>query len=52
MNSTIDRILIVENDPLISDFIGRQVLSSAGYQIFIATDVNTAIGKAEKINPD
>ena len=52
MNSTKDRILIVENDPLISDFIGRQVLSSAGYQIFVATDVNAAIEKAEKINPD
>jgi DNA-binding response OmpR family regulator len=52
MNFTKDRILIVENDPLISDFIGRQVLSSAGYQIFIASDVNAAISKAEKINPD
>jgi DNA-binding response OmpR family regulator len=47
-----DHILIVENDPFISDFIGRQVLSSAGYRVFVVPDVNTAISKAKKIGPD
>lgn len=47
-----DHILIVENDPFISDFIGRQVLLSAGYQVFVVPDVNTAISKTKKIGPD
>jgi DNA-binding response OmpR family regulator len=39
MSANKDRILIVENDPVISDFIGRQALSSAGYQVYTVSDV-------------
>src|SRR5665648_137567 len=52
MATSKDHILIVENDPFISDFIGRQVLSSSGYRVFIVPDVNTAISNAKKIGPD
>ena len=52
MAASKDHILIVENDPFISDFIGRQVLLSAGYQVFVVPDVNTAISKTKKIGPD
>ena len=47
-----DRILIVENDNVIADLIGRQALASVGYQIFIVGDASTAIAKALQWSPD
>jgi DNA-binding response OmpR family regulator len=47
-----DRILIVENDPVISDLIGRQVLQAVGYQVQIATDATSAIARALQWAPD
>jgi signal transduction histidine kinase/DNA-binding response OmpR family regulator len=47
-----DRILIVESDPVISDFISRQALQAAGYQVFIVTDASAAISRAIQISPD
>ena len=47
-----DRILIVENDPLVSDLIGRQALQAAGYQPIIVSDVSSAISKAVQLAPD
>ncbi len=47
-----DRILIVENDPLISDLIGRQTLQAAGYQVFMVNDASTAISRAIQMAPD
>jgi len=41
-----DRILIVENDPILADLVGRQALQSAGYQTSVATDAGSAIAKA------
>jgi DNA-binding response OmpR family regulator/signal transduction histidine kinase len=47
-----DRILIVENDPVISDLIGRQALQAVGYQVQIATDATSAIARALQWAPD
>jgi DNA-binding response OmpR family regulator/signal transduction histidine kinase len=52
MSANKDRILIVENDPVISDFIGRQALSSAGYQVYTVSDVTSAITKILQTSPD
>jgi DNA-binding response OmpR family regulator/signal transduction histidine kinase len=52
MQSLRDRILIVENDPVISDLIGRQALQAVGYQVQIATDATTAIARALQWSPD
>lgn len=47
-----DRILIVENDSVISDLIGRQALQSAGYQVHVAIDGTAAISKSLQWAPD
>ena len=52
MNSIKDRILIVESDPVLSDFIGRQALSSAGYQVYTVGDASSAISKTLQLAPD
>jgi CheY-like chemotaxis protein/GAF domain-containing protein len=43
MPSAGDRILLVEQDPQISDLIARQALRSVGYQVDILPDVSSAI---------
>jgi DNA-binding response OmpR family regulator len=48
----IERILLVENDPDISDLIARQALMPLGYQVDIATDAVSAIKKALQTPPD
>ncbi|HXF84722.1 MAG TPA: response regulator [Anaerolineales bacterium] len=52
MAKTGDRILLVENDPDISDFIARQTLQSVGYQVEVASDSATAIKKSLQHPPD
>ncbi|MDO9086509.1 MAG: response regulator [Anaerolineaceae bacterium] len=52
MNSIKDRILIVESNPEISDFLARQALSNSNYQVFQVADASSAINKAIQINPD
>ncbi len=47
-----DRILIVENNPDISDFLANQALVSPNYEIFQVADANSAITQAIQINPD
>ncbi len=47
-----DRILVVENDPLISDLIGRQALQSMGYLVQVISDASSAIPQAQKFSPD
>jgi two-component system NtrC family sensor kinase len=49
---TQDRILIVENDPIISDLIARQALQTAGYQTQVTGDANSAIAQAIQQSPD
>ena len=52
MASTGDRILLVENDPEISDLIARQVLASVGYSVDVAVDSSAAIKQALQAPPD
>ncbi len=52
MANSRDRVLLVENDTVVSDLIGRQVLQASGYQVFVASDASTAISKALQWSPD
>jgi len=52
MASAGDRILIVENDPEISDLIARQALASVGYSVEVAADSSAAIKQALLTPPD
>lgn len=52
MTAPRDRILIVENDPVISDMIGRQILQPAGYQYLVVSDSSTAISRVLQFAPD
>ena len=47
-----DRILVVENDPLVADLIARQSLMAAGYQAYVVSDANSAINRAIQLGPD
>ena len=52
MASTGDRILLVENDPEISDIIARQALKSIGYQVDVVQDSSSAIKRSLETPPD
>lgn len=52
MNTSSERILVVEIDPDIIEVVVRQALEPLGYQVQIAQDVNSAISKAAKSTPD
>jgi DNA-binding response OmpR family regulator len=52
MASTGDRILLVENDPQISDIIARQTLKSIGYQVEVVEDASSAIKSSLHTPPD
>ena len=45
-------ILIVENDPDISDVLDRQALTPMGYQVKVVSDANKAIQEAINLSPD
>lgn len=50
--STNEKILIVEDDPDVSDLIGRQALQPLGYRVEIAADGPSAIKQAIQFQPD
>jgi DNA-binding response OmpR family regulator len=52
MPYTGDRILLVENDPEISDLIARQTLKSVGYQVEVVSESTSAIKRALQSPPD
>ena len=52
MASSGDRILLVENDPEISDIIARQALRSIGYQVDVVQDSSSAIKHSLETPPD
>lgn len=52
MSTTGDRILLVEDDPKISDLIARQTLKSVGYQVDVVSDASSAIKMALTDPPD
>jgi len=47
-----ERILLVENDPEICDFISRQTLKPSGYQVVVAHSAAEAINLACNSSPD
>ena len=47
-----ERILLVEDDPNISDLIARQALQPSGYQVDVVPDAGSAIRKAIQDPPD
>lgn len=52
MTKTKELILLIENDPEISDVIARQALQPLGYRVKIVSDANKAINAAMKLSPD
>jgi len=52
MRTTGERILVVENDPDISDLISRQTLKPMGYQVVVVDDVSAAMQQAVQNIPD
>lgn len=50
--TSLEKILIVENDPDVSDLIGRQALQPLGYEVSIASDGPSAIKQAIQFQPD
>lgn len=47
-----ERILLVESDPDVSDFISRQALRPLGYHVRVVGDATTAIQEAMQTSPD
>lgn len=47
-----DKILIVESDPVISDLIARQALQAAHFQTVVVQDASTAITRVMQHAPD
>ncbi len=52
MKTSRERILLVENDPEISDLVARQTLQSLGYQVQVARTVESAIQEVTRYAPD
>lgn len=52
MNTSAERILLVESDPDIRELVAHQALQSLGYQVEVAMDVNTAISQSAQSAPD
>jgi len=52
MDTSQDRIMIVEDNPDISDLIGRQALKPLGYRVKIVHEAPLAIQEAVRFEPD
>ena len=52
MNTSAERVLLVESDPAIIELIAHQALKPLGYQVHIVGDVNAAIIHAAQSVPD
>ena len=52
MSPSSERILIVENDPDISDLIARQALRPLGYDVRVVGEAASAIQQAAQAQPD
>lgn len=52
MDTPKERILIVEDDPTISDLIARQTLLPLGYRVQISSEATTALQDVVQFNPD
>ena len=51
-SAPVERILVVESDPDVSDLISRQALQPLGYQVSVATDAGSALRQALQFQPD
>ncbi len=52
MSTPLERILVVESDPAVSDLIARQILQPLGYRLKVVTGAALAIREAAKFSPD
>jgi signal transduction histidine kinase/CheY-like chemotaxis protein len=52
MTRQVEKILVVDDDPAVLDLIAQQVLIPQGYQVATASDGNTAMQMALKLQPD
>jgi DNA-binding response OmpR family regulator len=52
MKTPRERVLLVENDPDVSDLISRQTLQAIGYRVEVAREATTAIREAARFCPD
>ncbi len=52
MSKSQERILVVENDPIVGDLIARQALGGQGYQVKLVQDAGSAIQAAGTFRPD
>ncbi len=52
MSNNVEKILLVESDPDISDLIARQALQPAGYAVEVVNDAGHAIQRAVSQAPD
>jgi two-component system, NtrC family, sensor kinase len=52
MNTSRERILLVESDPDVIDIIARQTLQALGYRVEVARQAATAIKEAVRFTPD
>lgn len=52
MSANVEKILLVESDPDISDLIARQALQPAGYRVEVVGDASSAIQQAVQMAPD
>lgn len=52
MKTSRERILLVENDPEISDIIARQTLQTLDYRVDITRSAGSAIQEAARLSPD
>ena len=52
MKPSRERILLVENDPEISDIIARQTLQTLDYRVDITRSAGSAIKEAARLSPD
>jgi DNA-binding response OmpR family regulator len=52
MTASVERILLVESDPAISEWIARQALLPLGCEVNIIRDAENAIGQARQFAPD
>lgn len=47
-----ERILVVENDPMIGDLIARQALGSMGFEVRVVEEAGAAMQAAQTFKPD
>jgi two-component system NtrC family sensor kinase len=52
MKPSLERILVVENDPEIIDLITRQTLQAIGYRVEVAQGAPVALQEAARFSPD